>query len=87
MLSNIVAILTIIGFVATVVGVYWRINIRLKLLENECRMRFDEMRERIQMMEALNNSVNRKFGIIGRNLSAILHQLKMEPQKNILNGD
>lgn len=87
MLSNIVACITILIFIFTIAGIYWRMNYRLNLLEKDFRFRMEALTKRVEATERLDTSINKKLDFIGTNIAAMLKRLKMKPQKNIFDGE
>jgi len=75
--------ITVVIFVATVVGIYWKVNLRINLMEKDFRIRIEALTKRVEATEKLDISINKKLDFIGTNIQAILKRLKMKPQKNI----
>jgi len=86
MLTAVVAVITIITFIATIVGIYWRMRNQVEGLKMQFEFRFQELETRIVSAEKINFEINEKLDFIGTNIALMLRKLRMKPQKNIFKG-
>ena len=86
MLSTLVAVISVITFVASIVGVYWRMRIEIDRLKTQFNFQIKELTSRITSTEKLNCEINEKLDFIGTNITLMLQKLRMKPQKNIFKG-
>lgn len=86
MLSTLVAVISIVTFIASIVGIYWRMRIEVDRLRTQFGFQIQELTARITSAEKLNCEINEKLDFIGTNIALMLRKLRMKPQKNIFKG-